>query len=317
MRRLLKIVGGGVLVLAAVFVALVIHANWAISRTETRAPGDGAPGRMLTIAGHQWHVLTKNDPRRDPTGAPILLVHGFIVAGAETFQPWASTQLGDRSLILPDLLGYGHSQRIPVSGPWYSLRSYANGLAEMLDRLGVAQVDIVGHSYGGAVAAEFALDHPDRVRRIVFMDAGIYYAPSGTFDGIVQLPLGIGRAAAWHAFGAGPWGINTLACKRRGCRWGELARVAGTTDTLRAMMRSHRTFIQSDPLIPRIPLLRKPAMVIWGDNDRVIPLSDGKRLARETGARLVVIKGGRHMPSLWAAKEVGKDIREFLRQNQR
>ena len=80
------------------------------------------------------------------------------------------------------------------------------------------------------------------------------------------------------------------------------------------MMRSHRAYQQSDPLIPRIPFLRKPAMVIWGDDDRVVPLSDGRRLARETRARLVVTKGGRHMPSIWAGKEVAKDISAFLDQ---
>lgn len=311
MRLWAKIAASGVLLLAVAFAVFVIQANLAISRMETRSPSYGAPGRMLMIAGHQWHVLTKNDPRRDPTGAPILLVHGFVVAGAETFQPWANTQLGERSLILPDLLGYGHSQRIPASGPWYSLRSYSNGLAELLDKLGVAQVDVVGHSYGGAVAAQFALDHPDRVRRIVFVDAGIYI-PHSAAEGIVQLPLGIGRAVTWHAFGGGPWSINALACKRLGCRWGELARVAGTTDTLRAMMRSHRTYAESDPLIPRIPQIRKPAMVVWGDKDRIVPLSDGERLARETGARLVVIKGAAHMPHLRAGKDVGRYISEFL-----
>lgn len=313
MRLWLKIVAGGVFLLAAAFAAFVIQANLAISRTETRAPGDGAPGLMLMVAGRQWHVITKNDPRRDPTGAPILLVHGFAIAGAETFQPWANTQLGNRSLILPDLLGYGHSQRIPISGPWFSLRSYSNGLAEMLDQLGVAQVDLVGHSYGGAVVAQFALDHPERVRRIVFIDAGIY-VPSSAAEGIVQLPLGIGRAVTWHAFGGGPWSINALVCKRLGCNWGELARVKDTTETLRAMMRSHRAYTERDPLIPRISQLRKPAMVVWGEEDPIVPLSDGQRLARETGARLMVIKGGAHMPHLTAAKEVGKDVRDFLQQ---
>src|SRR5687767_9374114 len=177
-RIVFKIVAGVVLVLVLFVVGAVIHANLAIAREETRSPAEGAPGRMLTIAGRQWHVSTIGNPNRDPTGAPILLVHGFAVAGSETFQPWARTQLGERSLILPDLLGYGHSERVPAAGPWYSLTGYSQGIATLLDQLGVARVDVVGHSNGATVAAQFALDHPNRVRRIVFMDAGTYVEPS-------------------------------------------------------------------------------------------------------------------------------------------
>ena len=311
MRLAMKILAGIVLVLVAFCACVVIHANVQIARQETRTPAEGAMGRMLPIAGHQWHVLTAGDPTRDPTGAPILLIHGFAVAGGETFQPWASTELRGRSLILPDLLGYGHSERIPTAGPWYGLKSYSDALAEVLDRLGVAQVDVVGHSYGGAVAAQFALDHPARVRRIVFIDAATYVQPSAA-EGIIQLPLGIGRAVAWHAFGGGPWSINALACKRLGCRWAELARVANTTDTVRAMMRSHRQYPGSPPLADRIPRLRAPALVIWGEQDRIVPLGDGQRLARETHSRLVVVKGAPHMPYLRAGEEVGRAVREFL-----
>ncbi|MEA3038593.1 MAG: hypothetical protein QOE79_1106 [Sphingomonadales bacterium] len=311
MRVLMKILAGLVLVLVIFCAAVVIQANVEIARDETRPPAEGAKGRMVAVAGHQWHVLSVGNPAGDPTGAPILLIHGFAVAGAETFQPWAGTQLPGRSLILPDLLGYGHSERIPAAGPWYGLKGYSDALAEMLDRLGVAQVDLVGHSYGGAVAAQFALDHPDRVRRIVFIDAATYVQPSAA-EGIIQLPLGIGRALAWHAFGGGPWSINALACKRLGCRWAELARVANSTDTLRAMMRSHRQYPVWPPLAERIRQLRAPALVIWGEKDRIVPLADGQRLARETRGRLIVIKDGPHMPYLRAGEAVGKAVREFL-----
>lgn len=313
MRLLLKIVTGAVLILVLFCAGVVIQANWAISREETRSPAEGAPGRMLRIAGHQWHVLTLGNPGQDPTGAPILLIHGFAVAGAETFQPWARTQLRGRSLILPDLLGYGHSERIATAGPWYSLASYSDGIAALLDQLGVARVDLVGHSNGGTVAAQFALDHPNRIRRIVFIDAGMYVEPSAG-ERIIQLPLGIGRAVAWHAFGGGPWSINALACERRGCHWGDLALVENTTDTLRAMMRSHREYTGPIPLVDRMPQLRAPALAIWGAEDTITPLSHGERLARETGARLVVIPGAAHMPHLQRAEVVGRQVREFLQQ---
>ena len=213
-----KVLIGAVLLLAGIVIAAIVHANLQIARLETRTPDEGAPGRMLTVDGHRWHVVVDGDPVQDPTGAPILLVHGFAVAGLQTFEPWASEQLHGRSLILPDLLGYGHSERIPKAGPWYSVQAYADALVQLLDQLGVQQVDLVSHSFGGSVALRFALDHPERVRRIVFISAAIYVEPSAA-EGIVQLPLGIGRAVTWHAFGAGPWSINVLGCRDRGCQW--------------------------------------------------------------------------------------------------
>lgn len=311
MRRFLQIATGLVLALVVLLAIIVVQANRAIAREEIRSPADGAPGRMLNIAGHQWHVQTIGAATRDPTGVPILLVHGFIVAGGETFQPWATAQLPNRSLILPDLLGYGHSERLPVAGPWYGLRSYSDSLAAMLDQLHVKQVDLVGHSYGGTVVAQFALDHPDRVRRVIFIDPAIYVAPSAA-EGIIQLPFGIGRAVAWHTLGGGPWSINALACRSGGCRWQDLAHVRNSTDTLRAMMRSHRQYGGPQALTDRLTRLRAPALIIWGEADRIIPVSDGQRLARDMRARLVVIHGAAHMPFLQAPDEVGSQVRQFL-----
>ena len=80
------------------------------------------------------------------------------------------------------------------------------------------------------------------------------------------------------------------------------------------MMRSHRAYQETDPLIPRIPRLRKPAIIFWGEKDRIVPLSDGERLARETGGRLFVIKEAGHGPYFRAAGEIGKDVNNLLQQ---
>ena len=308
-----KVLIGAVPLIAGSVIAAIVHANLQIARLETRTPDEGAPGRMLTIDGHRWHVVTDGDPTQDPTGAPILLVHGFAVAGMQTFEPWASEQLHGRSLILPDLLGYGHSERIPKAGPWYSVQGYADALVQLLDQLGVQQVDLISHSFGGSVALRFALDHPERVRRIVFISAAIYVEPSAA-EGIVQLPLDIGRAVTWHAFGAGPWSINVLGCRDRGCQWVELAKIRDTTDTLRAMMRSTREFPAAEALLRDLPGLKTRPLIIWGRKDNIVPLAQGERLAVATGGRLVVIDNSVHMPHLRESERVGGIVRDFLDQ---
>ena len=308
-----KVLIGAAMLIAGSVITAIVHANVQIARLETRAPDEGAPGRMLTIDGHRWHVVEHGDPAQDPTGAPILLVHGFAVAGLQTFEPWASEQLRGRSLILPDLLGYGHSERIPTAGSWYSVQSYSDALVQLLDQLGVRQVDLISHSFGGSVALRFALDHPERVRRIVFISAAIYVEPSAA-EGIVQLPLGIGRAVTWHAFGAGPWSINVLGCRDRGCQWVELAKIRDTTATLRAMMRSTREFPAAQELMRDLPGLKTRPLIIWGRKDNIVPLIQGERLAEATGGRLVIIDNSVHMPHLREPERVGGIVREFLDQ---
>ena len=308
-----KVLIGAAMLIAGSVITAIVHANVQIARLETRAPDEGAPGRMLTIDGHRWHVVEHGDPAQDPTGAPILLVHGFAVAGLQTFEPWASEQLRGRSLILPDLLGYGHSERIPAPGSWYSVQSYSDALVQLLDQLGVRQVDLISHSFGGSVALRFALDHPERVRRIVFISAAIYVEPSAA-EGIVQLPLGIGRAVTWHAFGAGPWSINVLGCRDRGCQWVELAKIRDTTDTLRAMMRSTREYPAAQQLTRDLPGLKTRPLIIWGRKDNIVPLIQGERLAEATGGRLVIIDNSVHMPHLRQPERVGVIVREFLDQ---
>ena len=117
-----------------------------------------------------------------------MVIHGFIVSGHESLMPWAADKLSERALILPDLMGYGYSGRDTKPGDWSTPKSHARYLAAMLDHLGVAKVDIVGHSYGSAIAAQFALDYPQRVRRIVFMSPGLYIERSAT-EVLIQWPV--------------------------------------------------------------------------------------------------------------------------------
>jgi pimeloyl-ACP methyl ester carboxylesterase len=149
------------------------------------------------------------------------------------------------------------------------------------------------------------------VRRIVFIDAGIYVKPSAG-EALFQLPLGIGRALVWHGFGGGPMSFNTQPCKKLGCNWAEFVQVTGTTDALQAAMASHRAYTDSDELAATVRRIGKPALVIWGEKDNIVPLSDGERLAADTGGRLLVINDKVHLPHLTAPAEVGAATRAFL-----
>jgi pimeloyl-ACP methyl ester carboxylesterase len=303
-------------VLTIATTGFVVDANIRIDREEILPADEAAPGRFLMVGEHRLHVATVGNPEADPTGAPLLLIHGFIASGGTTWMPWASKLAALRSLIIPDLLGYGHSERQTVPGTYFSLKSEAASLADLLDQVGAPVVDIVGHSTGGALAAQFALDYPDRVRRIVFMDAAIA-EPHDTSEDLVALPLGIGRAIAWHTFGGGPFGEIAKHCRSQpNCRWLYPLRIRDTTDSLRAMIASRRASPDGAALRTRIDQIGQPSLVIWGANDTAVPVAQGDRLARELKTNIAIIAGAGHMPFLAQPDRVAERIQSFLQPEQ-
>jgi haloacetate dehalogenase len=114
-------------------------------------------------------VCVRTGGRRD--GPALLLLHGF----PQTHAMWhrvARALAPDFFLILPDLRGYGDSSHEPGQADHanYSKRAMAADLAALLDTLGVAAAFVCGHDRGGRVAHRFALDHPQRVRRLCVID---------------------------------------------------------------------------------------------------------------------------------------------------
>lgn len=313
MRRVFRIFGWLVGILLAVMAGVVAHANYLIAKNETESIQAHAPGKFFTVEGRQQHVLTLGDIHADPTGAPIMVIHGFIATGHMELMPWAADKLAPkRALILPDLIGYGFSQRDSTHGDWSSPRSHARYLAEMLDQLGIAKVDVIGHSYGGAMAARFALDYPDRVRKIVYLNPGLYL-PKSKAEVVIEWPLGIGRALTYHFLGNGPQGIPARVCRRTvGCEVAWPARIKGNTDTQRALLYNNRHTPVLEELYADIPRLRAPGLILWGENDIILPMSVAERFARESRSQLVVLSDASHMAWWEKPDEVANRALEFL-----
>ncbi len=313
MKAILKIVATVAAVLVITILGLIADANLRIAAEETLAPDAGAPGRFVMVDGHRLHVATIGDITADPSGAPLLLIHGFAAPGHVTWLPWATKLTAERALILPDMMGFGHSERIATPDPSYTLKSRSAALAAVLDNLGVAQVDVVGESYGGAVAAQFALDYPDRVRRIVFMDAAIYPRPN-PFERTGDLPFGIGRAIGWHVLAGGPFGFIAQNCKGQpNCRWQRLAHIAHTTDALLAMSKTQRQSQENQMLAKDVAKIKAPSLVIWGGNDRIVPVADGDRLAQQLKTNIAIIADAGHMPYIEQPDKVASRVLAFLR----
>lgn len=103
-------------------------------------------------------------------GPDVVLVHGLATNRAFWYATLAQRLRQRYRVTLFDLRGHGYSSR-PDAG--YSVQAMAEDLAAVIDRLTLAPVAVVGHSYGGAVALEHALQQPDRLRAMVLMDTRV------------------------------------------------------------------------------------------------------------------------------------------------
>ena len=232
---------------------------------------------------------------------PLVLIHGF----ASSTLVWSSVflKLADAGfrVIVPDLLGYGYSGK-PRDGE-YTIEAQARLMRGLLDALDLERVCLVGSSYGGAVAATCALDDPQRIERLVLVGAVSNNRPlrftllrlfSSPVLGDVLSPFLIGsrrllRMRMKRVYDRHSWVLDE---KRVDARHLPL-RAAGTQ---RAIIRTVRAW-DAERVSRDAHLIRQPTLLLWGENDPDVPLSDGERLRDEIpDSRLVVFRNCGHLP---------------------
>ena len=118
--------------------------------------------QYLTIHGHERAFVKVGK------GPALLLLHG-LGCDHTTWLPVIAALARRYTVIAPDLLGHGRSAKPRAD---YSLGGYANGMRDLLTVLGVDKVTVVGHSFGGGVAMQFAYQFPERTERMVLVAPG-------------------------------------------------------------------------------------------------------------------------------------------------
>ncbi len=104
----------------------------------------------------------------DPNGDPLLAIHG-VTGHGRRFRRLAEEALPHRATLSVDLRGHGHST---YDGPW-SIAQHVADVVETLDAHAIGEVDVVGHSYGGAIGLAVLVAAPHRVRRLVLLDPAL------------------------------------------------------------------------------------------------------------------------------------------------
>ena len=245
-------------------------------------------------------------------GAPVVLVHGFA-SSLETWAPVlpALAAAGHRAIAL-DLKGFGWTERPPGD---YSTEAQARLVLALLDHLGVRGASFVGHSYGAGVVLRLALIAPERVRRIALYDAWAFADQLPPFFHVARAD-GIGEAA--FALWYGERAEDRMAMAFHDPRFLTMELV----DAVEAALRRPGTYAAAlaavramhyEQVEARYREIAVPALLLWGREDRVTPLSTGERLVRELpGARLVVYPGCGHFPMIEHAAQSTAELVRFV-----
>jgi pimeloyl-ACP methyl ester carboxylesterase len=267
--------------------------------SELQLSLSGARSLTTTVAGFRIHYYALG-----PANGPVVVfVHG-LGGRSEDWRNLAPffVRAGYR-VYLPDLLGYGHSQQ-PRNFS-YSIPDEAAVVVGFFDALGLKQVDLAGWSMGGWIVQRVAIEHPDRVRRLILFDsAGIYERPSWnlglftptTADEVDQLDvLLMPHAPKVPGFVA----ADILRSSRRNS-W-----------VIRRAIDS--MLIGRDVTDNLLPQLKMPVLIVWGAEDRITPLSHGERMHRLIPqSQLNVIPACGHLAPVQCADQIGPKAVEFL-----
>lgn len=268
--------------------------------THARLWLHGMRGRYAMLNGHRIHYYEGG------AGSPVVLVHGL---GSRALD-WASLiphllHGGHRVYVL-DLLGYGHSAR-PTDAS-YSIEQQKSIVEAFLENQGLAQCDLAGWSMGGWVAACVALDHPDRVRRLVlYAAAGLEFTPDFDLDilepdtpqkwAALRKVLGPGREPARPLPG---FVLRDIFRRQREIGW-----------VVRRGVDAMMT--RQDVLDGKLSALKMPVLIVWGRQDQMIPLSVGERLhAQIPQSMLEVYDDCGHMAPAGCADRIGPSTVRFL-----
>lgn len=263
---------------------------------------------METIGGRTLRVARWNLDK--PSNHPPILFFNGIGANIEAVAPLA-TALDDRGFIMFDMPGVGGSPDPVIP---YNTVTMAWTTAQLLDRFGLDQVDVVGISWGGGMAQHFAIQYPGRTRRLVLVatSAGMLMVPGN--------PAALTKMANPRRYIDADYMAKHFKTLYGGALGNESGVDDGKEDHIaRLSPPSPRGYMYQLLAMlgwtsaPALPFMKKETLILMGDDDQIVPLINGKFLKTLIpNSELVVMEGGGHLFLLSHKDQSVAAIREFL-----
>jgi haloalkane dehalogenase len=252
-------------------------------------------------------------------GAPVVFLHGEPTWSFLWRKVIGPVRDAGFRCIAPDLPGFGRSDK-PVDFEWYTYDRHVDSMAPLLTDLDLREATIVVHDWGGPIGLRLAVEHPDRIARIVILDTGLFTGHQKMTEAWIRFRDFVERTEDL------PVGFLVRgACKRD--PGDEVIAAYDAPFPNPAAKAGARAFPLMLPTSPEMPGAvagqrvlqamrtdRRPKLVLWGDSDPVLPLETGRRFAAALGVDVDhVIEDASHFLQEDAGTQIGELIADWLR----
>ena len=308
MRRAARAAAWAVAILAALFGALALH-DRAAPAPVAWLEQQGLEARHETIDGNRLRYV------RAGRGSAVVLVHGF----GSSLYSWKDVIPGlapSYDVVALDLPGFGQSDQ-PAD---LSFEDFPRAVLGLMDALGIARASLVGNSMGGASVAVVAAERPERVAALVLIDSAGFNLGTAERPGMVRLAMSRGGALLARLPGKRLVVEASLrqvfhdpshVTPERLSEYLAAASRPGTFPAIRSLGASlggRRSIVAQ-----ALPRIQAPTLVLWGADDRWIPLAHADRfVAAIPGSRKAVIPACGHVPQEEKPERVARLLLDFL-----
>ncbi len=316
MIRWLKYLAGAF----CVIFGLLFYVGWASDiphETLAEKYATGASDFAELPSGARAHYRMQGN--RD--GKTIVLLHGSN-SSLHTWEPWVATLSDDHFIVTLDLPGHGLTGPIPSDD--YTYNGMVEFLHEFVEHIDLEDFILGGNSMGGGVTLAYTLAHPDDVSALILVDAAGTRLPAAAADK-VDYPLAFDLAGRWYT----NWiienvtprnlaseglsksvSVKNIVTEKAVDRYWELVRHPGNRRATGLRFAWYRAGGRRDLQVESIT---QPALIIWGDEDRLIPVEAGQALHdRLPNSKLMIFKGVGHLPMEEVPSETAAAVAEFV-----
>ncbi|HSI60636.1 MAG TPA: alpha/beta fold hydrolase [Ideonella sp.] len=314
MSRILWRIFGVALMLTALALPLIRAPDRAVETLVGRwAP---PPSDFIDVKGQLVHIRDEG-PRGDPS--PLVLLHGTS-ASLHTWEGWARALKGRHRVISLDLPGFGLTG--PFAGQYtpddYRGDTVARFVIDVLDHLQLPHATLAGNSLGGEIAWRVATLAPQRIDKLVLVDAaGYVFQPQTVPVGFLLAGVPVLNRVGEHvlprvmvdASVRSVYGDPAKVTEALVDRYFELATREGNRRALRLRFQQMAMGEGSE----RIKTLHLPTLILWGGRDRLIPPAQAQLFARDIpGSRVQVFPGLGHVPQEEDPEVTAAAVQAFL-----
>lgn len=240
------------------------------------------------------------------TGPTVILLHGL--GGSSQVWNFNIGPLAEKfHVVVPDQIGFGKSDKPLVN---YRIRTYVDFLDQFCKQLKIERATLVGNSMGGWIAAMFTASFPDRVDKLVLVDAA-GYTPPKDFDMRTLFGLNPTTREGMKVLVAKVF-YNKAFQTDAGIEQAMAVRLAaGDGYTINSITES--IIRGEDFLDDVVKTIKRPTLIVWGRQDGLVSLAEGERFNKDiAGSKMIVIDQCGHVPNVEKPGEFNAALLKFL-----